>query len=79
MAIVKSDIKDKLIAMFEDMASTTLTAEEARDFIADEWATIISDAIKSADVTGVTTIVATSGSATNQTGTGTQNNTGTLS
>ena len=79
MAVNTNDIKIKLLAMFEDMATTTLNAEEAREFIAEEWATIIKDAITSADVTGVTTITTGTSPSGPTFGTGTQNNTGSLS
>ena len=79
MAISNSTIKNAVKSMMESMASTDLDQASAIDTIAQQWADIIEDAIKSADVTGVQTTVTTTGSATAQTGTGIQNNTGSLS
>ncbi len=79
MAISNSTIKSAVKSMMEAMANTELSQADAIDTVSQQWADIIEDAIKSADVTGVKTLVNTTGSATAQTGTGTQNNTGSLS
>lgn len=77
MAIVEKTISDAIFSMQDELSEET-NSEEARRKSADKWAKIIADAIKSADVIGVTTTVNTTGSAAAQTGTGTQNNKGNL-
>ncbi len=79
MAISNSTIKSAVKSMMEAMANTELSQADAIDTVSQQWADIIEDAIKSADVTGVKTLVSTTGTAAAQTGTGTQNNTGSLS
>ena len=77
--IVKNNIKEAIKSMMTQISVIDLSQEDAIDLVSDQWADIIKAAIESADVTGVTTLVATTGTAAAQTGTGTQNNTGSLS
>ena len=55
MAIVENTIKEAIKSMMETIATTDLEQEEAIDFVAGEWATVIADAIKSATIAGITT------------------------
>ena len=79
MAISNSTIKSAVKSMMEAMTNTELSQADAIDTVSQQWADIIEDAIKSADVTGVKTLVNTTGTAAAQTGTGSQTNTGSLS
>ena len=78
MPIVETTIENAVGVLIDNMYSYT-DPEEAKAFYKTELTKIIVDAITSADVTGITTLVSTVGSATAQTGTGTQNNIGKLS
>lgn len=78
MAIVESKIKNSIKKMMEEISKTEADQETAIDLVASQWAKIIADAIKSADVTGVLTTVAGTSPSGPVTGIGTQSNNGKL-
>lgn len=77
MAVVKLNIENALLSMTDNLGTLT-DSEQARLQWASDFAQIIHDAILSADVIGVTTIVTGASPSGAVTGTGTQNNTGQL-
>ena len=77
MAIVEKVIADELVKLSNILKTQTDQEQGIKDW-SNGLAKVIADAIKSADVTGVVTTVATTGTAVAQTGVGTQNNLGKL-
>ena len=77
MAIVEKVIADELVKLSNILKTQTDQEQGIKDW-SNGLAKVIADAIKSADVTGVVTTVATTGTADAQTGVGTQNNLGKL-